>query len=39
MKKDGRHLYLVQAPMAGVPVELTEVTEWSGQITDVRHVG
>jgi cell wall-associated NlpC family hydrolase len=37
-KPDGRHLYLIQAPMTGVPVELTEATEWSGQITDVRHI-
>jgi cell wall-associated NlpC family hydrolase len=35
---DGRHLYLIQAPMTGVPVELTEATEWRGQITDVRHI-
>jgi cell wall-associated NlpC family hydrolase len=38
-EKDGRHLYLIQAPMTGVPVELTEATEWSGQITDVRRIG
>ncbi|HEX8093488.1 C40 family peptidase [Jatrophihabitans sp.] len=38
-KPDGRHLYLIQAPMAGVPVELTEATEWSGQITGVRRIG
>jgi hypothetical protein len=38
-KSDGRHLYIVQAPMTGVPVELTEATEWSGQIVDVRHIG
>jgi cell wall-associated NlpC family hydrolase len=38
-KPDGRHLYLVQAPMTGVPVELTEVTRWSGQITNVRRIG
>ena len=37
-KPDGRHLYLIQAPMTGVPVELTEATEWSGQIVDVRHI-
>ena len=36
--KDGRHLYIIQAPMTGVPVELTEATEWRGQITDVRHI-
>jgi cell wall-associated NlpC family hydrolase len=37
-KPDGRHLYVIQAPMTGVPVELTEATEWRGQITDVRHI-
>jgi cell wall-associated NlpC family hydrolase len=37
--KDGRHLYLVQAPMVGVPVELTEATEWNGQIVAARHIG
>jgi len=36
---DGRHLYLVQAPMTGVPVELTEATRWDGQIAAVRHIG
>jgi cell wall-associated NlpC family hydrolase len=35
---DGRHLYLIQAPETGVPVELTQATEWSGQIVDVRHI-
>jgi cell wall-associated NlpC family hydrolase len=38
-QKDGRHLWLVQAPMDGVPVELTEATEWTGQIVGVRHIG
>jgi cell wall-associated NlpC family hydrolase len=37
-EKDGRHLFIIQAPMTGVPVELTEATEWSGQITNVRHI-
>ena len=36
---DGRHLYLVQAPMTGVPVELTEATRWNGQIVAVRQIG
>ena len=35
----GRHLYLIQAPMTGVPVELTEATRWRGQIVAVRHIG
>lgn len=38
-KPDGRHLYLVQAPMAGVPVELTQATRWAGQVVAVRHIG
>lgn len=37
-QKDGRHLWLVQAPMTGVPVELTEATEWTGQVVSVRHI-
>jgi cell wall-associated NlpC family hydrolase len=37
--KDGRHLYIIQAPETGVPVELTEATEWNGQIVSVRHIG
>jgi hypothetical protein len=37
--RDGRHLYVVQAPMTGVPVELTQATEWRGQIVSVRHIG
>lgn len=36
---DGRHLYIVQAPMTGVPVILTEATRWTGQIVAVRHIG
>ncbi|PZS22885.1 MAG: peptidase [Pseudonocardiales bacterium] len=38
-RKDGRHLYLIQAAETGVPIELTEATEWSGQISHVRHIG
>jgi cell wall-associated NlpC family hydrolase len=34
----GRHLLILQAPETGVPVILTEATEWSGQIVDVRHI-
>jgi cell wall-associated NlpC family hydrolase len=37
-KPDGRHLYIIQAPMTGLTVELTEATEWNGEITDVRHI-
>ncbi len=35
----GRHLYLIQAPMTGIPVELTQASEWVGQVVDVRHIG
>jgi peptidoglycan DL-endopeptidase CwlO len=38
-QSDGRHLYLVQAPETGVPVELTQATQWRGQIVGVRHIG
>jgi cell wall-associated NlpC family hydrolase len=34
----GRHLYLIQAPETGVPVELTEATEWTGHVVAVRHL-
>ena len=33
-----QHLYLVQAPMTGIPVEITDTTEWAGQIVAVRHI-
>jgi hypothetical protein len=36
---DGRHLWLVQAPETGVPVELTQATQWRGQIVGVRDIG
>jgi peptidoglycan DL-endopeptidase CwlO len=36
---NGRHLYLIQAPMTGVPVELTQATEWNGHVVGVRHIG
>jgi hypothetical protein len=32
-------MYLIQAPMTGIPVELTEATHWQGQIVAVRHIG
>lgn len=35
---DGRQLLVVQAPMSGLPVELTEISEWSGQVVAVRHI-
>jgi cell wall-associated NlpC family hydrolase len=37
-RADGRHLFLVQAAEVGVPIELSEAREWSGQVVDVRHV-
>src|SRR3954452_6785270 len=36
---DARPLYLVHAPITGIPVELTEATHWQGQIVAVRHIG
>jgi cell wall-associated NlpC family hydrolase len=36
--KDGRHLYIIQAAMTDVPVELTDAAEWNGQIVAVRHI-
>ncbi|SDG20154.1 C40 family peptidase [Klenkia brasiliensis] len=36
---DGRHLYLVHAPMSGVPVIVTEASRWAGQVVAVRHIG
>ncbi|GHE06907.1 C40 family peptidase [Klenkia taihuensis] len=38
-QEDGRHLYLVHAPMTGVPVIVTEASRWSGQVVAVRHIG
>ena len=36
----GRDLYLAQAPgYANLPVELTEASDWLGQIAAVRHLG
>jgi cell wall-associated NlpC family hydrolase len=36
----GRDLYVAQAPgYANLPVELTEATNWLGQIAAVRHLG
>lgn len=35
---DGRYLYLIQAPMTGLSVELTEASEWNGQVVAVRHI-
>ncbi len=35
----GRRLYLVQAPMTGMSVEVTDISEWAGQIAAVRHIG
>jgi len=30
--------WIVQAPMTGIPVELTDTTAWAGQVVDVRHL-
>ncbi|MEO6703122.1 MAG: NlpC/P60 family protein [Jatrophihabitantaceae bacterium] len=32
------HLWLVQAPETGIPVETTDATQWAGQIVAVRHI-
>jgi len=38
--KDGRHLYIIQAAMTGVPVELTDdAAGWNALIVAVRHIG
>jgi cell wall-associated NlpC family hydrolase len=37
-KHDDRHLYIIQAPMTGIPIELTEATQWTGQVVGVRHI-
>ena len=31
--------WIVQAPMTGIPVELTDATQWAGQVVAVRHLG
>ena len=36
---DGRHVLIVQAPKTGLPVELTDIAQWAGQIAAVRHIG
>ena len=33
------HLYLIHAPMTGIPVEITDTTLWTGQIVTIRHLG
>jgi peptidoglycan DL-endopeptidase CwlO len=33
-----KHLYLVQAPMTGLDVEVTDTSQWNGQIAAVRHI-
>ena len=36
----GGQLYLIQAPgWQNLPIEVTDATEWSGDIVDVRHIG
>jgi cell wall-associated NlpC family hydrolase len=34
----GRVLYLVQAPMTGMDVEVTDARAWAGQVVAVRHI-
>lgn len=38
-KTPDNHLWLIQAPMTGIPIEFTDTSEWAGQITAVRHIG
>jgi cell wall-associated NlpC family hydrolase len=35
----GSRVWIVQAPMTGVPVEITDSKDWAGQIVSVRHIG
>ena len=35
---DGRHIWLIQAPMTGLDVRLTEATQWAGKVVAVRHI-
>jgi len=35
---DRTRSWIVQAPMTGIPVELTDTTAWAGQVVDVRHL-
>ncbi len=35
----GRRLYVIQAPETGMSVEVTDTSEWAGQIAAVRHIG
>jgi len=37
-RPDGRHLYLIQAPTTGVPVDLIDAQTWAGQTVAVRHI-
>lgn len=32
------HTWLIQAPMTGVPVEITDSAQWAGQIVGIRHI-
>jgi cell wall-associated NlpC family hydrolase len=32
-------VYLIQAPQDDIPVEITDASEWAGQIVAVRHLG
>jgi cell wall-associated NlpC family hydrolase len=35
----GTQVYLIQAPMTGLRVEITDAAAWAGQVVDVRHLG
>jgi cell wall-associated NlpC family hydrolase len=34
----GGRKYVVQAPQTGVPVEVTDLAQWAGQVVAVRHI-
>jgi cell wall-associated NlpC family hydrolase len=35
----GTRTYLIQAPMTGLSVEISDAANWAGSVVDVRHIG
>ena len=35
----GAVMYVIQAPMTGLAVEVSDAANWAGQVVDVRHIG